>query len=228
MINNKLVNLAGDDLISFLRNINSEEIIRIELITNPSAKYDAEGTGGIINIVTRKNKEEGSNGTATIGYTQSTYAKYNAALNLNYKNKNLSVFGNYGYRNGDYSTIEYWTRIRSTSSTVYYNEVLNRYREQVNNNYKVGMNYALNKKSTIGIQADGDFVNRNNNDISHTPTHTNAGKIDSTLLSHIFIDGNNHYFSLNTNYKGEFDSLGKSLNVNLDYLQYYSNNNSLI
>jgi outer membrane receptor for ferrienterochelin and colicin len=227
MINNKLVNLAGDDLVSFLRNINSEDIIRIELITNPSAKYDAEGTGGIVNIITRKNKEEGLNGTATAGYMQSAYSKYNAGLNLNYKHKNLSVSGNYGYRNGDYLTIEYLDQeFPNDSSTVFYNEALNRHRKQINNNYKLGINYVLNKKSTMGIQADGSFGSRHNNDISHTPIHTDDGSIDSTFLSHIFIDANNRYFSLNTNYRGEFDTLGKSLNVDIDYLKYYSNNRS--
>jgi hypothetical protein len=228
MINNKMINLEGEDLVSFLRTLNSEQISRIELITNPSSKYDAEGSGGIINIVTKRNQEDGLNGTSMLGYQQSAYAKYNAGVNLNFKHKNLTISGNYNYKNAKYLTREYLEQeYQKTGLLTIYDETLNRHRNQVNPNYKLDLSYAVNKKSTIGIFVDGKFANWQNNDISETPIYANKPKADSTFLSHILIDGNKDYLSLNANYKSVFDTLGKSLNIDVDYLQYNSSINSL-
>lgn len=221
MINNKPVNVDGEDLVVLLRSISSENISKVEIITNPSAKYDAEGSGGIINILTKKNKEDGLNGLITTGYEQSSYAKYTAGLMLNYKHKNYWVSGNYGYKYGEYLTLEYLDqRFKNNYNTVFYNETLNRRRNQQTNNYKIDVEYNPDRKSTIGILVDGYFVNRINNDISHTPVSTIKGNTDSTFLSAICINGKNNYLSLSTSFRNDFDTLGRTLSINFDYLTY--------
>ena len=87
--------LSGTDLANFLKSLQSAQIEAIEIITNPSAKYEAAGNAGIINIKLKKNKSFGTNGSVNLGYVQGTYAKGNGGLNLNYRNKNINLFGNF-------------------------------------------------------------------------------------------------------------------------------------
>ena len=94
--------LTGTDLTSYLKSMQSAQIESIEIITNPSAKYEAAGNAGIINIRLKKNKAFGTNGSVNLGYAQGHYAKYNGGVNLNHRNRKINVFGNYNYNNGDY------------------------------------------------------------------------------------------------------------------------------
>ena len=86
--------LTGTDLTSYLKSTQSAQIESIEIITNPSAKYEAAGNAGIINIRLKKNKAFGTNGSVNLGYTQGHYAKYNGGLNLNHRNNKINLFGN--------------------------------------------------------------------------------------------------------------------------------------
>src|SRR3954471_1842102 len=89
--------LAGADLASYLKSLQSSQVESIELITNPSAKYEAAGNAGIINIRLKKNKSLGTNGSVNAGYNIGIYPKYNAGFSLNHRDKKINVFGNYNY-----------------------------------------------------------------------------------------------------------------------------------
>src|SRR5688572_24514729 len=89
--------LAGKDLSEYLKTIQSSQIETIELITNPSAKYDAAGNAGIINIRLKKNKSLGTNGSVNGGYSQGIFPKYNGGISLNNRSKRMNTFGNYTY-----------------------------------------------------------------------------------------------------------------------------------
>ncbi len=97
MIDGKPSPMTGADLANYLRGLPSSAIDRIEIITNPSAKYDAAGNSGIIDIRMKKDQRLGMNGTANIGYGQGIYPKANAGLNVNYRNKTMNMFGSYSY-----------------------------------------------------------------------------------------------------------------------------------
>ena len=99
MMDGKLTYLSSAQLANLLRSTDGNTIQSIEIITNPSAKYDAAGNSGIINIKLKKNKSAGTNGSlsATGGYGQNH--KASTALNMNHKDGNLNVFGNYSYSN---------------------------------------------------------------------------------------------------------------------------------
>ena len=102
MIDGKTTPMTGTDLANYLRGLPSDAIDRIDIITNPSAKYDAAGNSGIIDIHMKKDQRLGANGSITAGYGQGVYPKANAGLNFNYRNKKVNVFGsyNYAYRKG--------------------------------------------------------------------------------------------------------------------------------
>ena len=89
--------LSGTDLSNYLKSLQSSQIESIELITNPSAKYEAAGNAGIINIRLKKNKAYGVNGSINSGWNIGTYAKYNEGVSLNYRYKKVNLFGNYNY-----------------------------------------------------------------------------------------------------------------------------------
>ena len=92
MIDGKPSYLGGAELTNLLRSMSSTNLDQIEIMTNPSAKYDAAGNSGIINIKTKKSKQKGFNGNVTLGYGQGIYAKTNNSLNLNYRNGKFNVF----------------------------------------------------------------------------------------------------------------------------------------
>jgi outer membrane receptor protein involved in Fe transport len=97
-IDGKMTQLDTKDLAAYLRSINSNDIEAIEMISNPSAKYDASGNAGIINIRLKKNKKYGTNGTVNLGFIQGITPKGNGSVNLNYRDKKINVFGNAGGR----------------------------------------------------------------------------------------------------------------------------------
>ncbi len=97
MIDGKQTYLSAAEVSNMLRNMQSNSIEQIEIITNPSAKYDAAGNSGIINIKLKKNRNMGMNGSVTAGTGYGKFAKYNGGLNLNYRNGKFNVFGNYNY-----------------------------------------------------------------------------------------------------------------------------------
>src|SRR5215207_8079640 len=92
--------LSGSDLTAFLKGLQSAQIESIEIITNPSAKYDAAGNAGIINIRLKKNKAFGTNGSVTAGYAIGVFPKYTGSFNLNHRNKALNLYGTYSASKG--------------------------------------------------------------------------------------------------------------------------------
>lgn len=97
MIDGKPTPMSGADLANYLRGLPANTIERIDIITNPSAKYDAAGNSGIIDIKMKKDQRLGTNGTMTLGYGQGVYPKSNAGLTFNHRNKKINLFGNYSY-----------------------------------------------------------------------------------------------------------------------------------
>ncbi|MFT3909328.1 MAG: TonB-dependent receptor [Ferruginibacter sp.] len=89
--------LSGQELATYLKSLQSSQIEAIELITNPSAKYDAAGNAGIINIRLIKNRSFGTNGSVNAGWNIATSAKYNAGFSLNYRNKSINIFSTYNF-----------------------------------------------------------------------------------------------------------------------------------
>src|ERR1700761_4057942 len=89
--------LSSGNLADYLRTLSSSSIESIEIISNPSAKYDAAGNAGIINIRLKKNRAYGTNMSVTAGYNIGTYSKYNGAFSFNHRDRNINIFGDYSY-----------------------------------------------------------------------------------------------------------------------------------
>jgi len=149
LIDGKPSGLTGSSRQAILQQIPASSIESIEVITNPSAKYDPDGMSGIINIVMKKNKISGFNGGVTAGV--GTRDKYNGSANISYRNKKMNAYVNYGYRLNNRTMDGYSLRKNILSDTTFYlKESSASNRRNTSHNVKGGMEFYLNEKNTIG------------------------------------------------------------------------------
>ena len=150
--------LSGQELANLLKNMPSSAIDQIEIMTNPSAKYDAAGNSGIINIKTKKNKLKGFNGNLSARIIQGNYTKTNNSLNLNYRNGKINLFGNYSYSYWHGYKDLYLLEISETQLQnnwkPYLTSIYMKHSSQYQN-LKLGMDFYANKKTTLGIVFSG-------------------------------------------------------------------------
>jgi outer membrane receptor protein involved in Fe transport len=221
MIDDKIMQLSGEDLISFLRTIPSDNIKSIEVITTPPAKYSAEGNSGLINIKLKKAKKDSWSATTRSSYNQARYATGTIGGNFSYQKKKLGILADVSKSNGksiylnnvayDYPT-ENWQ-----------NKTNNRTR--INNwSSLLGLTYDATPKSKINFQYLGNF---------------SKNKIDENNVSNIFDDQTNvlntnlntdgftnrkiSTQSVNLNLQQKIDNIGKQFTVNVDYFDFKNN-----
>ncbi len=221
--------LSGTDLASYLKSMQSSQIEAIEIITNPSAKYEAAGNGGIINIKLKKNKTLGTNGSVNGGYNIGTYMKINGGISLNHRNSKSNTFGNYSVNEGINENIFSLHRVQGDSLFDQTNRLL--VRNKYSHNFKAGVDFFINKVSTIGVLVNGNI---SANDITtkgpmyfiYQPTN----KLDRILYATSDNDAKRNNVNVNLNYRYAVTG-GKELNIDADYgkfkirsLQYQPNN----
>jgi regulation of enolase protein 1 (concanavalin A-like superfamily) len=214
--------LTGTDLSNYLRSLQSSQIEAIELITNPSAKYEAAGTAGIINIRLKKNKAYGVNGSVNAGWNIGTYAKYNNGASLNYRYKKLNIFGNYNYNKSKNENTFNLFRTTSVDSSFDQRSLMTNRSE--NHGFKTGIDFYATRRSTFGFMLNGnisDNSNTNNNrtNIAYIPSKT----VDRLLIANNTSSGKRDNINFNTNYRFA-DTSGHELNVDLDYGFFNSDN----
>lgn len=220
MLDGKPTHMSNADVANMLRNMQSEQIETIELITSPSARYDAAGTSGIINIRTKKNKNMGLNGTLTAGTGYGETAKYNGGTTLNYRQGKFNAFGNYNYaRNNRINTLDLNREVVYLDTVTNFKQLNDWDNRRNNNSYKAGLDYFINKKHTVGFLVNG--YSNASNETSHSNT---AWKNNYNKGEDIAILGRNKQkysnIAYNLNYKGTLDTAGKELSVDLDYSNY--------
>lgn len=209
--------LSGKDLSEYLKTIQSSSIEAIELITNPSAKYEAAGNAGIINIKLKKNKNFGTNGTLTAGYNIGIKPKYNGGISLNNRSKNLNLFGNYNYNDSRTEMRmnlprEVLDTLFDTKSAIFMNSR--------SHNFKMGADYTIDKRNTIGIMANGNFADMDVNNTSRTPIiYKPNGVTDRILVADNTSHSKRNNINGNLNWRYA-DSTGHELNVDADYGAY--------
>ncbi len=228
MLDGKQTYMSSADVANMLRNMPSSQIETIELITNPSAKYDAAGNSGIINIKTKKSNNVGTNGTLTAGAGMGDNYRGNGGLSLNHRNKNINLFGNYNYSTREQGQNMIIDRIVSTSkATTYFGQKGNFIRDNDNNNFKAGLDIFIDKKNTLGFLVNG-YLNSGSEVYNNTTLIGRSfSQTDSSVIA--INDANSRYRSMayNANYKTILDTAGKELSIDLDYSRYNGNENTL-
>ena len=221
--------LSGQELANLLKNMPSSAIDQIEIMTNPSAKYDAAGNSGIINIKTKKNKMKGLNGNLSTSIIQGKFTKTNNSLNLNYRTGKVNLFGNYSYSYWHgYENLYILRNFRNTVTknleTVFDQQSNMQHSSQVHN-VKLGLDFYANKKTTAGFVFSG-FINPSRNNGANTTLLENPQKVvDSIVVADNSEKGKSNNLSVNFNLHHSFDSTGKEFTVDLDYLTYYQAKN---
>jgi iron complex outermembrane recepter protein len=206
--------LSGSDLAAYLKSLQSGQIEAIEIITNPSAKYEAAGNAGIINIRLKKNKSFGTNGSVNAGYNIGTYGKYNGGLSLNNRNKNVNIFGNYNFNHG--LNVSLFRLYREQLDTLFNQRSDMRFKN-TNHGFKAGLDYTINKKSTIGVLVNGNIADSRMRNDSKTPiSYMPTGVTDRLLVANNRTISDRNNVNFNTNYRYA-DTAGRELNIDADY-----------
>lgn len=225
MINGRPTHLSASQLAAMLKGMPASAVSHIELMTQPPAKYSAEGTAGLINIVLKKQTALGINGNLTAGVGYGQYPKYNAGGSLNYRNKAFSLYTNYGFDhrknkiNMDINRSFYMpdskdiqTLMKQTSDMKFLGN---------NHTVQLGMDFYLDEKQTIGFVANGSFNNGELNTYSPVYFMDANKKTDSVSTSENHTGYNWNNTSGNLHYNLNLDEKGSALTANLDYNRFY-------
>lgn len=224
LIDGKPSLIAGGNVAQILASIPASSIESVELITNPSSKYDAEGQAGIINIVLKKNTKLGFNGSVAV--SAGNRDNYNGNTNLSFQNSKVNLYGNYSYRYGNrlgggFQDIIYK---QSTGSTAFANQTTTSNSLDKGHNIKAGLDYYLAPKSVVSLS--GGFNARDNDrnefvDIRQLGRTSNPVLLSNRLNNNI---GSGNSYDLNLDYSQKFKKPKEELTFNFGYSSGTNNN----
>ena len=222
-VDGKMMQLDTKDLAAYLKSINSSDVEAIEMISNPSAKYDASGNAGIVNIRLKKNKKFGTNGSTNLGFVEGVTPKGNGSVNLNYRDKKINLFGNAGVNIGMYENTLLLYRIQK--DTLYDQNSVNR-SNNTNFNIKGGADFFIDSKNTIGVMATGNFSDGTWTSESNTPIYYHPTSIFiKKLQAFNTVPGKRTNANFNLNYR-YIDTSGTEINFDADYGLFRGTGNS--
>jgi iron complex outermembrane receptor protein len=211
MVDGKLTNVP---IAQLLKQIPSTAIKQVELITNPSAKYNPEGMSGIINIVLHKNVKLGVNGSASVGLTYEKQAKFNGSLDLNYRNGKFNIYGNYANnvsKNENYGNI--YRPDNNSQQDFFFLD------DSKSNLFKAGLDFYLNDKNTLSVFTTQNlYEGKFNGDVDivyNDDPQYNQGQLFSS-------DGDNTSSTYNFDYKRDFEKEGHNIELEANYNTYKS------
>lgn len=211
--------VKGEELKSFLESMPAESIQKIEVMNNPSAKFEAEGSAGVINICMKKNYKKGFNGMIYSNYTRSQINEYALGANLNYMKGNWNTFANINLdRGGRFREMDISRTFLTNGNTTRFNQKGEDVRRKYIPSLQTGFDYQINENQSIGMFANLSYK-------SGRQYWNTAGELlDGNPASDVQIASNNDFWStsldqkFNLHYEAKLDSSGSSLMANLDYV----------
>ena len=227
MLDGKLTYLSSAQLATLLRSTDGSTIQSIELITNPSAKYDAAGNSGIINIKTKKNKMSGTNGSVTIGGGYGAYPKDNGSISINHKEGALNVFGSFSHNDRERAnSINIERLIDTAGKKTYFSQRTFLPQTNHNNSYRVGADYDITPKNSIGFIVSGYFNKEMDQNESNTLIGATPGVTDSSQSTVSAIRQSYNNIAVNLNDKYQIDKNGQELSFDIDYSKFNNTNDA--
>ncbi len=223
-VDGKRLPLTGDDMTAYLQSLTAEQIDRIDIISNPGARYEAEGNAGIIDIRLKRDKSLGANGSLTGSYSQGRHARYNLNGSANYRNKKFNAFASAGlgertgFNDMIFESIQNDIRLKENDDGI---------NSGRNYNLRLGMDFFIKKNHTLGFLASNRMMkgsNTSKNRLRLSPVIrplevVQPEAIDSILFADNSTKTSRDQNTLNLNYR--FDNAkGRSVNVDLDYGRY--------
>ncbi|PUV23271.1 TonB-dependent receptor domain-containing protein [Sphingobacterium athyrii] len=216
--------MSGEQLLSFLKSTDGNQIKSVEVITTRSAKDDAEGAVGTINIVLKKNRMEGFNGTFNLTAGSGEKFKGNSSLSLNYKKNNTTLFGSYAYSDEKSYRKLYIDRvIQNDGKKKYFNQKSTLDEDERNHSYRFGVEQKTSSRNTLTLQFNGSNNTEYNDNDSRTNIGTTVSAYDTILSSSSSFKELFDRYSANLNNEFRIDSNGRKLTVDLDWSKFRSN-----
>jgi iron complex outermembrane receptor protein len=214
MVNGRLLRLSGEQVQNYLANLRSEDVESIEVIPNPGAEFEAEGGGGLINVILKRQRTGGLDGNIGIGATTPKMPSYNSSAQLNYGYKKLQLYGSYNFTKK--KTTAELHDIRSQSGLDYRTDI-NTITQSKAHNFRAGAGYDLSARQYLGLEFNGNFNKASSNSLSDAlltdPANNRYQNIDGNFLTQT----NNKTYTLSINYDWKLDTLGSTFNLIADY-----------
>ncbi|MDP9046999.1 MAG: TonB-dependent receptor, partial [Bacteroidota bacterium] len=223
LIDGKSTYLSAEDLEGLLGGMQASGIQRIELMSNPSSKYDAAGTAGIINIVKKKNTKEGMNGSVSASAGQAHYGSYNGSFTFSYKNQRINLFINNAYTyNRRFSGSEVTSDISGTNKHLLTEQVSANNGNSTNRNDRptVALDVYLSKRTTLTLSGTTGFGSSGNGLVSSMDV------LDSlrNKVNHIAYFSRLHdspfNYTAGIQLAQALDTDGQTLTINADHSEY--------
>ncbi|MEP7109568.1 MAG: outer membrane beta-barrel protein [Ferruginibacter sp.] len=221
-IDDKPTYLSGTELTNLLGSMSSSQVEQIELVDNPTARYEASGNGGIINIKTKKNKQKGFNGTLGISAGQGRYPKNNISIVLNYRKGKFNGFLTYALNRNKYFTDLYALRSYHNNAgelAAVLDQPTPFSGRSYNNTFKTGIDYYATAKTIIGISLTGVAVSRTGNGNASATWKNAAGRVDSAIGTYSNSANSFRNVAVNLNLKHVYSGK-QDLSVDVDWLTY--------
>ncbi|GET49324.1 TonB-dependent receptor [Capnocytophaga felis] len=223
MVNDKIMQLSGEELTNFLKSIASDNIQKIEVITTPPSKYDAEGNAGLINIVLKKAKENNWNTTLRTSYQQGIEGKSRSGINFSYRKNKFSALADLGYTDGKghyendihfWYPQEYWVnRLETKDKVKTWSPLLN-------------LNYDITNKSAFGVQFIGTFFENTSDHFTANRAYLyNNPKLIKEYITHQITPQKIQNLSVNVNFLQKIGDKGAKLTIDTDYFHYKRDRN---
>jgi len=219
MVNDRILQLSGNELTAYLNTIASDDIKNIEVITTPPSKYDAEGNSGLINIVLKKSKENSWSNQVRTSYTQATYSLFNFGNTFNYNKNKLSLIASLNGTKGHTGQFNDININYPSSSTVTNLDMKNK-ENMISGRF--GLDYDLSNRATIGVLYSGSSEDKGTHDDGKTLINDGNG---TYTLNSGNANAKNRNHSINAHYIQKLDTLGRKLSIDVDYFNFNNSYN---
>jgi hypothetical protein len=222
MIDDKPTYLSADQLANLLKGMQGKNVERIEMIENPSARYDAEGNSGIINIRTKHNKAPGFNGNVFGGLNLDSKLGENGGIDLSMHTGKFNFYGNYSFYDWrGWNSIDAMRQFMTGSNQGAYQQVTSYNHFHGNaHNFKIGVDYNMTKNEVLSVMFRGSTGFNNGPGNTQNAFQNSNHQLDSTLQTNLRMSDHWQNYTYNANYKWNIDTTGQALTIDADYAHY--------
>ena len=213
-VDGKRLPLTGDDLANYLQNLSADQIDRIDIITNPGAKYEAQGNAGIIDIRLKRNENHGLNGSVSMTSAKAAFWRNGLNGSLNFRNNLLNTYAQLG---GYDNKIQQKYYFQDAVNNVYIDNIATDITDEKGINLRWGTDFFLSKNHTLGFLVSGNLRDQTLTSTSDNviSSLSNISEVDSFLVASN--DGLRDFDNQNININYVFNKNESTLNIDADY-----------
>jgi outer membrane receptor protein involved in Fe transport len=224
LIDGKPTYLSAQDLASYLKNMPASQLDQVEIMSQPPAKYDAAGNSGVINLITKRNKNNGFNGSITLSAIIARYFKSPNSLTFNWRQGKINLFGSYGYAWWDgFGDTHANTSLRENASTAFdrytVQHTYGRYSDR-GQSFRAGIDYFTDRNTTLGFSVNGNVDNEWFTSGSTTDFYDSGHNYVQYNIAHSLNKTPQTHIGFNGNLTRKLDGKGSELSFDADYIFY--------